>query len=251
MSELTFMAADWPAPEWIIAGTTLRGGAADGDPRGAFNFGVQVGDQPDRVAANRRLLRQSLALPGEPAWLRQVHGTVVVDADATCEEPEADAAVGRDPATVCAVLTADCLPVLFCRRDGAAFAAAHAGWRGLAAGVLENTLSALDSAPGDLLAWLGPAISQRAFEVGQEVMAAFVAADAGAACAFEVNARGRWQADLYALARRRLQAAGLRQIYGGDRCTYRESADFYSYRRDARCGRMASLIFRRDTKAGE
>lgn len=242
-----FLAADWPAPDNIVAGTTLRGAAAADDQFGAFNLGAHVGDRPATVLANRRKLRRTLGLPGEPSWLRQVHGTVVIEAAEAQGEREADASVSRDPASVCAVLTADCLPVLICRDDGRVWGAVHAGWRGLAAGVVENTLLALNSEPGKLLAWLGPAISPPAFEVGEDVQVAFVAEDPGAAACFEANARGRWQADLYELARRRLERAGVHRIFGGDRCSYRESGSFYSYRRDGQCGRMASLIFSRDS----
>ncbi len=210
-----------------------------------MNLAAHVGDDAEAVAANRRALRAALDLPAEPLWLSQVHGTAVADVsvDDGGVVPEADASVSAVSGRACAVMTADCLPVLFAARDGSAVAAAHAGWRGLVAGVLEATVEKLGTPPETLLAWLGPAISQAAFEVGDEVRAAFVAADPDADTAFLPNAAGRWQADLYALARRRLSAAGVGAVYGGGECTYRDSRRFFSYRREAHCGRMASIIF--------
>lgn len=240
-----FLAADWPAPAHVIAGTSGRGHASAGDAFSGFNLGAHVGDSAQRVAANRERLSRDLALPAEPLWLRQVHGCNVARAPASDAEPEADASVTDRPDAVCAVLTADCLPVLLCNPDGTRLGAAHAGWRGLCDGVLEATVAALDCEPASLMAWFGPAISQDAFEVGDEVRQAFVGRDPSADACFQPNARGRWQADLYALARQRLAGVGVTQVYGGDRCTFRESEAFYSYRRDGRCGRMASLVFRR------
>ena len=204
--------ADWPAPDGVIAGTTLR----------------DWGDTPLPVA-------------GDPSWLKQVHGNRVVEAGHHESPPEADASIGRDGA-VCVVRTADCLPVLFCSRDGSVVAAAHAGWRGLAAGVLENTLAATGVAPSDLLTWFGPAISQTAFEVGAEVREAFLHHDEKAEACFEANDRGRWQADLYGLARQRLASAGVTDIYGGGLCTFTDRERFYSYRRAPDCGRLLSFI---------
>lgn len=211
-----YITPDWPAPDSVIAGTTLRNGRLD-----------------------------TLALPGEPCFLKQVHGAEVVIAAAYARPPEADASVGRLPGDVCAVRTADCLPVLFCSGDGTEIAAAHAGWRGLAAGILEATVARMAHDPADLIAWLGPAISQAAFEVGSEVKEAFVQKDAGDVGCFEPNDRGRWQADLYGLAHRRLSACGLTGIYGGGFCTYADTERFYSYRRDPDCGRMISFIARK------
>lgn len=239
-----FLAADWPAPEGVIAGTTLRAGGASSGAFASLNLGAHVGDDPDSVAENRRRVHDQLALPGAPQWLRQVHGRDVVDAPLADPEPEADASVTTRAGTVCAVLTADCLPVLLTSRDGAVIAAAHAGWRGLLAGILPAAVAAMRVAPSSLLAWLGPAIAQPAFEVGAEVREGFVAADGETAACFAANARGRWQADLYALARRSLERAGVAAVYGGGRCTHAESAAFFSHRRDGHCGRMASLIYR-------
>lgn len=210
-----WIAADWPAPDGIVAGTTLRTHAAG-----------------------------ALPLDGQPCWLDQVHGSEVVTAGRFETPPCADASVSGLPQYICTVRTADCLPVLMCSIDGRVFAAAHAGWRGLAAGIIENTISRLDVDPSDLLVWLGPAISQAAFEVGEEVKEAFLAADPGAGVCFERNDRGRWQADLYALARRRLEHAGVSKIHGGGFCTYSDSDRFYSYRRNADCGRLLSFVGR-------
>ena len=205
---------DWPAPANVVAGTTTRN-ARDG------------------------------VLPENLRYLNQVHGAVVVPASVLrdADKPlDADAVTGKDSGDTCAVRTADCLPVLLCSREGSHVAAAHAGWRGLAAGVLENTVSAMGCAASDLLAWLGPAISQPNFEVGAEVRKAFLEHDAGAAAFFEPNPRGRWQADLYGLARRRLAAAGVEAIYGGGWCTFADPGRFYSYRRRQETGRMVSFV---------
>ncbi len=236
--------ADWPSPAGIIAGTTTRrGGVSDGAYR-SMNLGAHVGDEPDRVAGNRRRFVADCDLATEPDWLTQVHGTAVRVAGAAAPV-EADAAIASEPGAIVAVLTADCLPILLCADSGDEFAAIHAGWRGLAAGIVTTTLSRMDTPPARLLAWLGPAISQPAFEVGDEVRAAFVAAHAGAEACFLPNERGRWQADLYALAGRMLGAAGVDAVYGGGLCTFGDAERFFSYRRDGQCGRMASFVARR------
>jgi polyphenol oxidase len=238
---------DWPAPAGVRAAFTLRTGGVSRPPFDSFNIGAHVGDEPPAVEENRRRLRDRLELPAEPAWLTQVHGWRVADLDA--EGPSgslapADGAVARAPGRVCAIQVADCMPVLFAGADGSAVGAAHAGWRGLAGGVLEAVVGAMRAPREGLLAWLGPAIGQAHFEVGEEVRAAFLAADPGAAAAFTANPRGRWQCDLYGLARRRLAALGVEQIYGGAWCTHAGPERFFSYRRDGRCGRMAALIWR-------
>ncbi len=243
MSGAGWISADWPAPEGIVAGCTTRLGGVSVGPYESLNLGAHVGDAADAVRENRARLQATLDLPGEPRWLRQVHGTNV--ARDAAPDTEADAVVTVAADTVCVIMTADCLPVLFASSDGGAVGAAHAGWRGLAAGVLEATVAAFDRDPGELLAWLGPAISQPEFEVGDEVRDAFLAGDPGAGKAFERNDRGRWQSDLYALARARLERAGVTLIYGGGLCTHGDEARFFSYRRDGRCGRMANLVFRR------
>ena len=230
---------DWPAPLSVKSLMTTREGGVSGAPWASFNLGDHVGDDPLHVAANRTRLRQHL--PAEPGWLKQIHGVTVVEAGA--DLLEADAAFSRQRGSVCAVLTADCLPVLFCDRAGSVVAAAHAGWRGLADGVLEATVAAMQVPPGDILAWMGAAIGPQAFEVGDEVRQAFVAQHPEAAMAFRPHAPGKWLADIYQLARTRLVSAGVRAIYGGGRCTFTETDRFFSYRRDGVSGRMASLIW--------
>lgn len=241
--------ADWPAPNGVIAGTTTRVGGISSGIYASLNLGAHVGDDPAAVAENRARFVAMCGLPREPDWLNQVHGTAVRIAAGTdgvaADTAEADAAIARDPSTVVAVLTADCLPILLCAGSGAEIAAIHAGWRGLAAGVIAVTVSRMATAPGELLAWLGPAISQAAFEVGDEVRQAFVGREAATATCFEPNENGRWQADLYALARLQLHRAGVGAVYGGDLCTYGDPDRFFSYRRDGRCGRMASFIGRK------
>lgn len=234
----------WPAPPSVGACSTTRSGGVSRGPYAGLNLGAHVGDAPEAVAENRARLRRWLALPAEPAWLEQVHGCAVAEAERG--PARADAAVARGPGAVCVVMTADCLPVLLCDRDGTRVAAAHAGWRGLAAGVLETTVEALGGAPDGLMAWLGPAIGPASFEVGEEVRAAFVEPDPGAAAAFVPSPGGRWLADLYALARRRLAAVGVTAVYGGGLDTYADAGRFYSYRRERATGRMASLIWLRD-----
>jgi YfiH family protein len=244
MNDADFLIADWPAPAGIVAGTSLRTGGLSGGTFASLNLGDHVGDDPSAVAANRERLADYLKLPSEPVWLRQVHGTRVVEASPDAHAAEADASWTARAGIVCVVMTADCLPVLFASRDGRVVAASHAGWRGLAEGVIEATVSALPVPPGELLAWLGPAISQSAFEVGDEVRREFLRADARADACFLGNERGRWQADLYGLARQRLRAAGVAATYGGAGCTHAEEDRFFSHRRDGRSGRMATVIFR-------
>lgn len=234
---------DWPAPCKVRAASTLRiGGVSEGD-FASLNLAVHVGDDANAVTENRRRLQAALKLPAQPLWLDQVHGINVVEAKAQSVPPPADAAVSRTANQVCVVMTADCLPVLFCDRDATRVGAAHAGWRGLVGGVLGATVAALDTAPGKLLAWLGPAIEQAAFEVGDEVREQFLARDAGNAAAFVSNARGRWHADLYALARRELGRLGVTEIYGGGFRCYADAARFFSYRRETRTGRMATMVW--------
>ena len=232
---------DWPAPANVRALQTLRSGGASQPPWQSLNLGDHVGDDPARVAANRALLRQQL--PGDPLWLQQVHGIVTVNAENTPIFSPADAAFSRKPGQVCAVMTADCLPVLFCDQAGTVVAAAHAGWRGLLAGVLEQTIAQVSVPAIEILAWLGPAIGPRCFEVGDEVRAAFVARDAVAAQAFVPHGKAKWLADIYQLARQRLNQAGVFAISGGDACTVSEPQRYFSYRRDGVTGRMASLIW--------
>ena len=245
---MNFLRPDWPAPARVRAATTTRQGGVSQPPFDSFNLGGHVGDAPAAVAANRQQLRKSLSLPGEPYWLNQIHGTTVVNLDTSPEGvPEADASITTIEGTVCAVLTADCLPVLFCDQAGTQVAAAHAGWRGLAAGVLEATVKSFTSPPEKIMVWMGPAIGPQAFEVGDEVRQAFCNHDPAAAEAFtatkpESNEK-KWLADVYQLAQQRLAAVGVKNIYGGGRCTFTEADEFYSFRRDGKTGRMASLVW--------
>lgn len=231
----------WPAPANVQALQTLRTGGISPAPWHDFNLGDHVGDDAARVAANRAKLRSTL--PAEPLWLQQVHGIATVNADLGANSLVADAAFARQSGKVCVVMTADCLPVLFCDKAGTVVAAAHAGWRGLLAGVLEATVAKMGVPANELLVWLGPAIGPKYFEVGDEVRTAFLAHDSAAASAFLPQLPGKWLADIYTLARQRLQAAGIDAISGGDFCTVSDSARFFSYRRDGVTGRMASLIW--------
>ncbi len=276
--------ADWPAPPGVVAFTTLRYGAgASEKPFDRFNLGLRSGDDVRAVSANRNELVQRCGLPDAPHWLQQVHGVGVVristppsakagggwegveseptelssQARATpphpspafagegAEEPVADASVTSDADSVLAILTADCLPVVFAAKDGNEVGAAHAGWRGLAGGVLENTVAAMRAAPQDLIAWLGPAAGPQAYEIGQEVFDAFVSRDPRAEAAFAPTRPGHWKVDLYALARLRLVDAGIAaaDIHGGGLCTIGDAKRFFSHRRDGRTGRMATLVW--------
>lgn len=240
---------DWPSPSWVRAISTTRQGGVSEGCYASLNLGDHVEDRPDHVAANRQQLRAALDLPAEPLWLRQVHGRNIVLADQATPGVEGDGAQSRTPGQVCAVLTADCLPVLLCDRAGTRVAAVHAGWRGLAEGVIESAIESLELPGSTLLAWLGPAIGPHAFEVGAEVHATFVAHDAAAVSAFQPQGKGggeRWHANLYQLARQRLAAHGITEVYGGEYCTYTDSERFFSYRRDGRTGRMATLIWMSD-----
>jgi len=238
-----WLTPNWPAPARVKACITTRTGGVSLAPFDSFNLGEHVEDDPVAVAKNRQRLLSQLGC--QPAWLRQVHGVAVAHADPAALL-EADASWTATPGIACTIMTADCLPVLFCDRAGMRVAAAHAGWRGLAAGVLEASLDALACAPDEVLVWLGPAIGPQAFEVGAEVRAAFVSAHPQAAGAFVPSANpGRFLADLYQLARIRLAARGVGAVYGGGFCTYNDPR-FYSYRRSARTGRFASLIWLAD-----
>lgn len=232
---------DWPAPACVRACVTTRAGGLSQPPFDSLNLGDHVGDDPQAVTANRQRLQQQLGC--RPAWLSQVHGVAVVEAD-PARVPEADASWSAAPGVACAILTADCLPVLFCDRAGTRVAAAHAGWRSLAGGVLEASVAVLECPADQLLAWLGPAIGSQAFEVGAEVREAFVSLHPQAVAAFVPSLRtGRFMADLYQLARIRLAAIGVTAVYGGGLCTFTDAERFYSYRRAPRTGRQASLIW--------
>ncbi len=242
-----WISPEWPAPANVGAFMTSRAGGVSRPPYDSFNTATHVGDDPAAVAENRRLLRQDL--PAEPLWLNQVHGAGVARFPAA-GVPDADASVAFQPGQVCVVQTADCLPVLFCDKAGTVVAAAHAGWRGLAGGVLEETVKAMGVAPDRILAWLGAAIGPDAFEVGEEVRESFVSRHALAGVAFRPALPGtldeaprKWMADIQALARIRLAAVGVEQVYGGGLCTFKGRERFFSYRRDQATGRMASLIW--------
>jgi polyphenol oxidase len=260
---------DWPAPGGVRALSTWRNGGASTAPYASLNLGDHVGDAAASVAENRRRLAVAAGLPSQPVWLRQMHGTTVADLDAA-DRRAADKAAGFDAAVagpalgvaaadaaftrrrgqVCAILTADCLPILLTAESGGVVAAAHAGWRGLASGVIEATVQALAVPPARLMAWLGPAIGPQHFEVGAEVREALLKGDSGAQAAFAANARGRFMADLGALARRRLAALGVGRIYGGGQCTYAEADRYFSHRRDGMTGRQATLIWLETVKPG-
>ena len=240
---MNIIVPDWPAPDRVNALTTMRQGGVSQRPYDSFNLGDHVGDDVSAVNRNRQQLQQQPGLQ-TIQWLRQVHGTTIIEAGQQCT-PEADASFSRQPGVACAVMTADCLPVLFCDQKGSIVAAAHAGWRGLLNGVLEATVHHFNSDPGELMAWLGPAISRSHFEVGPEVREQFVTAMSSAEEAFIPSTiqRGHYMADIYQLARQRLSALGMEKIYGGEFCTYADAERFYSYRRDGDTGRMATLIY--------
>ena len=242
--------ADWPAPPGVRALTTTRHGLGMSQvPFDSFNLGIRCGDDAEAVIENRRQLEAAVGLPASPHWLKQVHGVEVVrfltppPASAGEGEVQADAAVTTTPGTVLAILTADCLPVVFAARDGSEVAAAHAGWRGLADGMLEATVAAMKTPADDIVAWLGPAAGPDAYEIGEEVFNAFVSRDARASAAFAPTRPGHWNVDLYALARRRLAAVGVTDVHGGGLCTISDPARFFSHRRDRRSGRMATLAW--------
>lgn len=238
-----FLHADWPVPPGVHALTTVRYGlGVSTPPFDHFNLGSRCGDDVDAVLENRRQLQAALHLPSPPRWLRQVHG-VAVAVEPGFDEPEADAAVTATPGRVLAILTADCLPVVFASRTGDDIGAAHAGWRGLCAGVLEAAVGAMHTPAQQLMAWLGPAAGPQAYEVGEDVFAAFVQRDPAAAAAFVATRPGHWKVDLYALARQRLQAVGVTAVFGGEQCTISDPARFFSHRRDQRGGRIATLVW--------
>lgn len=234
---------DWPAPVNVRAISTTRNGGVSTGKYCSLNLGEHVGDNASAVGENRRRVRAALDLSHEPRWLQQVHGTKVAQINGKSVQDPCDAAVTAHTDEVCVIMTADCLPVLLCDLAGAVVAAAHCGWRSLAAGVLENTVQAMRVGSGSLMAWLGPAIGPEVYEVGDDVMQAFVDRDVHATAAFKHKSNGKWLCDLYALARLHLQALGIEGIYGGGFCTLTERERFFSYRRDGECGRMATLIW--------
>ncbi|WP_342323979.1 purine nucleoside phosphorylase YfiH [Kosakonia sp. BYX6] len=234
---------DWPLPKGVAACSSTRIGGVSLPPYDSLNLGAHCGDNAEHVEENRKRLFAAGGFPSKPVWLEQVHGTDVLKLSG---EPyvskRADASYSNTPGAVCAVMTADCLPVLFCNRDGTEVAAAHAGWRGLCAGVLEETVACFADKPENLLAWLGPAIGPQAFEVGPEVRETFIAHDVQADSAFRPHGE-KYFADIYQLARQRLASVGVEQVFGGEHCTFSQKDDFFSYRRDKTTGRMASFIW--------
>lgn len=249
MQDPRWITPDWPAPAGVRAAATVRTGGVSAAPFDSLNLGIHVGDELAAVLENRRRLVAALQLPAEPAWLNQVHGCDVLQAAQWDSPPTADGSFTSDEGVVCAVMTADCLPVLLCDQAGGCVAAVHAGWRGLADGVVGSAIASMGVAADSLLAWLGPAIEPSAFEVGGEVRERFIEVNAANDTAFTANQRGRWQADIYALARNELHRLGVRQVYGGGFATHGDAARFFSYRRDGQTGRMVSLIWR-EPRAG-
>jgi len=239
---LALLRPDWPAPARVQAAVTTRAGGVSQGPWASLNLADHVQDDAAAVAENRLRLGVGLSLPAEPLWLTQVHGSIIAGAD-NAPGCEADGSYSDRPGVVCAVLTADCLPVLLCDRAGREVAAVHAGWRGLAGGVVEAALDRFAAPPDEILAWLGPAIGPAAFEVGEEVRATFLADNPAAAAAFRPTRPDHWLADLYALATLRLARRGVSAVYGGGLCTYTDAERFYSFRREPVTGRMASLIW--------
>ena len=238
-----FIVPRWPSPPSVRAFSTTRSGGVSRGPFEAFNLALHVGDDAGAVVANRARLAARLRLPAEPLWMRQVHGTRVLTACGFEAGAAGDACVARAPAGPCVIMSADCLPILLCAHAGGVVAAAHAGWRGLAVGVVENTVAAMDTEPAELIAWIGPAIGARAYEVGAEVREAFVTGNRSDARAFTPGRSGGWNADLARLACARLRRAGVTAVYGAHLCTYSDPRRFYSYRRERRTGRMATLIW--------
>lgn len=239
-----FIIPDWPLPNNVRALVTTRQGGVSVGPYASFNLADHVGDDPQAVTANRKLLRRLVPeLPADPLWLKQVHGVDCVAVENSIAGVEADASWSHTPGKVCAVLTADCLPLLLCDEKGSVVSAVHAGWQGLAKGVIEAAVNTLPVPPQSLLAWLGPAIGPKAFEVGADVRDQFLI-NAEAAKAFSAMPNGKWLGDLYLLARQRLHTLGVKRIHGGGECTVTDAERFYSFRRDQVTGRMASLIWR-------
>ncbi len=243
--KITALSPNWDTPHGVKVFSTTRQGGVSLPPYDSFNLGDHVGDDKTAVQNNRLLLTEQLGLPQFPLFLTQTHSTRVIQLPYAGDDTKADAVYTREKNQVCLVMTADCLPVLFCTRQGDEVAAAHAGWRGLCDGILEQTISYFQASPTEMMAWFAPAIGPTAFQVGQEVVDQFVALDPNALSAFTpdpVN-NGKYYGNLYQLATQRLQKLGITHIYGGEHCTYRQAEDFFSYRRDGQTGRMASLIW--------
>lgn len=240
---LDLIIPDWPAPSWIKAATTTRQGGFSDPPFDSLNLSQTVGDNAGCVVKNQTLLKKLLGFTQDPLWLKQTHGTRIISAKNTSSDRVADAVCAYEPQSVCTVLTADCLPLLVCSKTKSCIAAIHAGWKGLAAGVIENSIKALACPAEDLLVWLGPAIGPQAFVVGQDVFAVFVKKNPQFKAAFEEIGNKQWLANLYHLAKQHLNTLGISAIYGGQYCTYSNKKQFFSFRRDKITGRMASLIW--------
>lgn len=240
---MEFIKPNWPAPKNIKAFTTTRNNGVSKAPYDTFNLGNHVNDEIENVLKNRQLLCENFKLPNEPAWLQQTHSDIAVYIDENFKVCEADASFTDQKNQVCVVMTADCLPVLITNQQGSEVAAIHAGWQGLAKGVIEATIKKLKSDPNDLMAWLGPAIGPTVFEVGADVYELFVNHNVKAESGFTPFAKDKWLMDIYHLGRQRLNDVGVTQIYGGDHCTYSDPENFFSYRRDKITGRMASIIW--------
>jgi YfiH family protein len=240
--KLDLIIPDWPAPANIKSAVTLRTGGVSEGPYESLNMALHVGDDSERVRQNRQIVNTLLKLPSEPVWLEQVHGNGVVVAEHGLIRPRFDASFTEKPGIVCAVMTADCLPLLICATDGSQVAAVHAGWRGLLAGVIGNTVAAFGER--DIMVWLGPAIGPERFEVGSEVRDAFLLKSATSINAFKAGKNGKWLADIYQLARNELAEHGIARVFGGNYCTVNEAGRFFSYRREPVTGRMATLIWR-------
>lgn len=237
---MKYIKPNWPAPSNIHAATTTREVGASIAPYDNFNLGEHVGDNPEHVTENRKTLVKALQLPSEPIWLKQIHSKNIIMANKFNGLPELDACIATQPGKVCVIMTADCLPILLCDKQGNEIAAVHAGWRGLVAGIISETISAIQTSPDQLLAWIGPAICQKHYEVGKEVYEQFSKQND----CFQKEAHGKWLMDMVAIATQQLKQLGIQDIYGGDLCTYCDPTRFYSYRRDGKTGRMATLIWR-------
>lgn len=244
---MQFIKPNWPAPDNIFAFTTTRQRGNSLAPYASFNLAMHVGDELFKVEHNRQLLRQQLNLPSEPNWLQQTHSNTVAIFNNLQNEsnPIADAAMTQSPNTICTVLTADCLPILLCNKKGTLVSAIHAGWRGLAKGIIENTIQTMETPPSELLAWMGPAIGPDAYEVSEDFVDTFISFDQKAMQALKTkpNTKNKWLANIYLLAEQRLAALGVTSIYGGEYCTFSDETNFYSFRRDGVTGRMATLIW--------
>lgn len=244
LGRLTIIEADWPAPKHIRALATTRTGGHSAPPYDSFNLALHVGDDETAVIANRALLREELSLTSEPFWLNQIHSNLVLETDEVATSSHADGCIARSPQQICAVLVGDCLPVLLCNRAGTAVAALHCGWRGCLGGILQNAVQQLHTPPSEIMAWLGPAISPAAYEVGQEVYQAFIDHNPQYHLAFTAVAGDKYLASLYKIASITLASLGVTAVYGGNFCTANQTNQFFSYRRDGgKTGRIATLIW--------